>query len=201
MQRGVANAGSTAMRFSSLLLSTLPKCRPGNRACVRSPGRSEKRPLDAKLVQARRPKGRMLFQRIIERKSSAPKCRKSAAKAPFATFMQPLCDFPHSASKLASVTTQTHQRGTLTQPFHCDQQKYAQATQIATPKPDLDAQADNRQFHSARAVRHRFDGKATTQATVVQKRAKAFLRNGSSVFHVYPKQHNRLKILTFNPHP
>ena len=42
VQRGVAKAGSGAVRSSSLLLSaTLPKCRHSNPACTRSPGLRE----------------------------------------------------------------------------------------------------------------------------------------------------------------
>ena len=85
---------------------------------------------------------------------------KSAAKALFATFMQPcshyntIYDFQLQKTKV--LRTQLQWRGALTQPFRCDLQTQLQnimelrttAAQIAAPKLDLDAKAENDDFEA-----------------------------------------------------
>ena len=81
--------------------------------------------------------------------------KKSAAKAPFATFMLPLqCDLRLSAGKHNNIThapaAANLDAAIPLQSAETELQNTKQlrttATQIAAPKPDLDAQAEKRRF-------------------------------------------------------
>ena len=66
------------------------------------------------------------FKRDFQRKIINVKMKKIAAKAPFATFMQPLqCDVGLSDLKRNSIALAAALRGTLTQPCQCDRQTHA----------------------------------------------------------------------------
>ena len=93
---------------------------------------------------------------FLKGKLLAPKWRKSADKS----LSQPSCSHSNTIyevqlQKTIVLRMQPRHQATLTQPFQCDLQRLsckielpAKASNIAAPKPDLDAKAKKRRFWS-----------------------------------------------------